>query len=159
MQMVRWRKDFLLSIRMDSSKVIMACCILHNMALDHNDIFILEEGDIAADEFRFPPLPVQDSMEETRLKRLGKARRDMITQQYFKCIQWDLCFKTTPSGLIWQVVFYQMYWYIEMTQVLLYPNSQNILAFTQYLQSCQIPFCVQFLVLLMYSILQIGDHS
>ncbi len=52
------------------------------MALDHNDIFILEEGDIAADEF--PPLPVQDSMEETRLTRRGKAHRDMITQQFFK---------------------------------------------------------------------------
>ncbi len=78
-------KDGLLRVDIRKAcKVIMSFCILHNMALDNNDIFILEEGDIAADEFRFPPLPVQDSMEETRLTRLGKASRDMITQQYFK---------------------------------------------------------------------------
>ena len=68
-------------------RVIVACCVLHNIALDRNQN--LDDDELADlpldDDDGYDPLPVvrNEPLTETLIRREGFAKRNRITETHF----------------------------------------------------------------------------
>lgn len=62
------------------SRFIIACCVLHNMCIDSNDVF---ESDDALNEEQFNE-PVELEDHETVLRKQGEKKRDEIRNRMYR---------------------------------------------------------------------------